>query len=85
MNIKKVTLDFLPYVIVMLGFLFAFYLVGSSRQTTRENNFYTRFQACVLTVAPSARTAESINSCYDQVEQQTGIKADRYKVQGFQK
>lgn len=72
-----------PYIFVSIGVVFALFLIDSSRATTQENNFYTRFQACVLTVAPSVRNEASIDSCYDQVEQQTGVKADRYHPQGF--
>jgi hypothetical protein len=78
---KKSILNILPYLIIFLGIVFALLLIDSARQTTRENNFYTRFQVCVLTISPLVRNEQSVNSCYDQVEKQTGIKADRYKVQ----
>ncbi len=80
---KKTVLDVLPYAIVLIGIIFALFLISHSNKTAQENNFYTRFQACVLTISPSVRTQESIESCYDQVEKQTGIKAERYQVEGF--
>jgi len=71
----------IPYLIVLVGIVFALVLIDDARRTTTENNFYTRFQACVLTISPLVRNQQSIDSCYDQVEEQTGIKADRYETQ----
>jgi len=83
MNLTKATTTALPYLIVLAGIIFSVIMISQTSQQTKENNFYTRFQACILTIAPSVRTQKSVDSCYDQVEQQTGIKADRYQVEGF--
>jgi hypothetical protein len=80
---KNNILNLLPYFFVLIGIVFALSLISHSLKITQENNFYTRFQACVLSISPSVRSKVTINSCYDQVEQQTGVKAMRYQVDGF--
>lgn len=83
MTIKDSFLKALPSFFVIVGFVIAFMMIQQSIGVSSQNNFYNRFQACVLSVKPITRDDNTIKGCYDRVERETGVKAPRYQTQGY--
>lgn len=80
---KKWIINAIPYVLIMVGFVIGWFMIGAVGTTSRESQYYSRFQACVLSVKPSVRTDQSITNCYDRVDEETGFKGHRYEPSGF--
>lgn len=58
-------------------------MIQQNGGVNQQNNFYIRFQTCILSVKPSARTEDTIHNCYERVKKETKIDAPRYELQGY--
>lgn len=67
----------LPLLVVSGMVLIGMLIVGA-RNVTDDNNAYIRVINCIVSHNASERTQEDIESCYDTVERDTGIKLQRF-------
>jgi hypothetical protein len=80
---KKLFLNSIPYAFILTGFLIIYLFMADVHQSSRENNVYTRFTACVLSVAPAIRSDKSIDNCWNTVTGDTGTSPKRYNTNGY--
>ena len=83
------TVNLIPWVFVLIGFFFIWVgqhnradrqadLTNRNNQTGLANQFYGRATNCFAAVTPTERTPEHVQWCYDQAEEATGYKGERY-------
>lgn len=84
-HVNPKLINFIPIIFVAIGFFFIWAgqmnqaaQTQKNRDVGRTNQFYNRVVACLASESPAKRTPEYTKYCYDTVEQQTGVKADRY-------
>lgn len=65
-------------IIALAGLLLVTFIVIDARSTTTENNGYIRVINCVISIPATVRTQDDIETCYDTVEKELGIKLQRY-------
>lgn len=66
------------FIILLAGITLIGYFIVDSRNTTNQSNGYVRTINCILSVPATTRTKTDIDNCYTQVEQDLGIKLQRY-------
>lgn len=78
-------INLIPFIFIIIGlFLLWAGQQNTSNRTDRNyqtgltNQFYNRLVACLASESPAVRTPEYTEHCYDLVESQTGVKAERY-------
>lgn len=78
---KSPTLFFLTLVsssIILFTLVLIYMTQFQNRSVALVNQTYQRATVCFLSVAPSKRTDQYIDKCYDQAEKETGQKVHRY-------
>ncbi len=65
------------------GVLLILTIVLSTKQATSENNGYIRVINCVISIPATLRTQEDIERCYKTVENDLGIKLQRYDTSSY--
>lgn len=85
MDLKKLWIKILPYLLVGIGFCLFFTMMNQheedihdTRAVSIENNTYHRIVACLLSVQPDERTPEHVKHCYDQAEAHNNVKVMRF-------
>lgn len=80
---KDRILAVLPWALVLVGFIIAYSFISNVGKTSKENNVYVRYTACILSIKPSARGDKEINGCWDRVTTEAKFSPQRYDTQGF--
>ena len=70
-------------IIALAGLLLVTFIVIDARGTTTENNGYIRVINCVISIPATVRTQDDIETCYNKVEKELGIKLQRYDSSGY--
>lgn len=68
----------IPYVFIMLGFVIAYWMIANNTIQSKENNGYTRVINCIISKNATERIQSDIEECYRVVENEIGIKLQRY-------
>ncbi len=72
--INKIALPILAIAAMLLILVF----VLGIKSKNEENNGYIRVINCIISIPATTRTQGDIESCYQTVENQTGVKLQRY-------
>lgn len=64
--------------IAAAGFLLIFSFVVSTKTKNEENNAYIRVINCIVSENANSRVQSDIETCYQTVEHETGVKLQRY-------
>lgn len=73
----------IPWALVLVGFIIAYSFIVGVGKTSRENNVYTRYTACVLSIKPSVRGDAQINACWDKVTKDADFYPKKYDTEGY--
>ncbi len=83
MKLKSFIVAVIPWLMVFIGFVLAYLFLDNVSKTSRENNVYTRFTACVLSIKPSSRGDEQINQCWETVTKDSNYYPKKYDTKGY--
>ncbi len=67
-----------PLILFLAGMLVVVSIVNSTHDTSKDNNVYVRYIACVLSVPPADRSDEVIEQCWDHVIEESNREVHRY-------
>jgi Skp family chaperone for outer membrane proteins len=72
--ISKIALPVMGLAAVMLILVF----ILSTRGQSKENNGYIRVINCIISIPATERNQGDIETCYQRVESEVGLKLQRY-------
>ncbi len=69
---------FAMFIILLAGIAVMGFFMVDGRNTSSQNNGYVRVINCIISVPATERTSVDIDNCYASVENDIGIKLQRY-------
>lgn len=77
-DIQHIILNLAFLVIMIGGFAIFFILTEQARYRALQNQAYSRFNACALSIEEDKRYEPGITECWNQAEADAGVKVKRY-------
>lgn len=65
-------------IIAVAAVLLIIVMLAGSQDTTKQNNAYIRVINCIVSYPATSRTQSDVEQCYRTVENDLGIKLQRY-------